>query len=168
MPFVFIHKKLISFVGWDTSANVSSGIDGIFTSQLCRKRLGTSECIHYNDAIMGAMASQITSPTIVYSTVYSGGDQRKHQSSASLALVRGIHRGPGTSPPEWPVTRKMFPFEDVIMFLFHLNKNTCYVTMNTRLSVLFGFDCNQNMLQLHKNRSKFFINTTCSCLIICI
>ena len=42
----------------------------------------------YNDVIMDAMASQITSHTIVYSTVYSGTDQRKHQSSASLAFVR--------------------------------------------------------------------------------
>ena len=41
---------------------------------------------------MGAIASQITSLTIVYSTVYSDADQRKHQSSASLAFVRGIHR----------------------------------------------------------------------------
>ena len=46
--------------------------------------------IHYDDAIMGAMASQITSLTIVYLTVYSGADQRKHQSSASLAFVQGI------------------------------------------------------------------------------
>ena len=44
---------------------------------------------HCSDVIMGAMASQITSPTIVYSTVYSGADQRKHESSASLAFVRG-------------------------------------------------------------------------------
>ena len=64
---------------------------------------------------MGAMASQITSLTIVYSTVYSGRDQRKRQSSASLAFVRGIHRGPMNSPHKWPVTRKMFPFDDVIM-----------------------------------------------------
>ena len=47
---------------------------------------------HYTDVIMSTMASQITSLTIVYSTVYSGADQRKHQSSASLAFVRGIHR----------------------------------------------------------------------------
>ena len=40
---------------------------------------------------------------------------KKHQSSASLAFVRGIHRGPGNSPHKWPVTRKMFPFDDVIM-----------------------------------------------------
>ena len=44
---------------------------------------------------MGAVASQITSLTIVYSTIYSDADQRTHQSSASLAFVRGIHRGPG-------------------------------------------------------------------------
>ena len=49
---------------------------------------------HYNDVIMGAMASQIASLTIVYSIVYSGADQRKHQSSASLAFVRGIHGWP--------------------------------------------------------------------------
>ena len=48
--------------------------------------------LHYNDFIMGAIASQITSPTIVYSTIYSDADQRKHQSSASLAFVWGIHR----------------------------------------------------------------------------
>ena len=45
---------------------------------------------HYNDVIMGTIASQITSLTIVYSIVYSNADQRKHQSSASLAFVRGI------------------------------------------------------------------------------
>ena len=71
--------------------------------------------LHYNDVIMGTAASQITSLTIVYSTVYSDVDQRKHQSSASLALVRGIHRGPVNSPHKWPVTRKMFPFDGVIM-----------------------------------------------------
>ena len=70
---------------------------------------------HNNDIIMGAIASQITSLTIVYSIIYSDADQRKHQSSASLAFVRGIHRGPVNSPHKWPVTRKMFPFDDVIM-----------------------------------------------------
>ena len=66
---------------------------------------------------MGAMACQITSLAIVYSTVYSGADQSKHQSSASLAFVWGIHRGPVNSPHKWQVTRKMFPFDDVIMNL---------------------------------------------------
>ena len=74
-----------------------------------------SEILHYSDAIMGAMASQITSLTIVYSTVYSGADQRKYQTSASLAFVRGIHRWPLNSPHKGPVARKMFPFDDVIM-----------------------------------------------------
>ena len=71
--------------------------------------------IPYNDVIMSAMASQITSLTIVCSTVYSGGDQTKHQISASLAFVRGIHRGPVNSPHKGSVTRKMFPFDHVIM-----------------------------------------------------
>ena len=65
---------------------------------------------------MGRIASQITSLTTVYSIVYSGVDQRIHQSSASLAFVRGIHRRPVNSPQKWPVTRKKFPFDDVIMF----------------------------------------------------
>ena len=67
---------------------------------------------------MGVMASQIISLTIVYSTVYPGADQRKHQSSASLTFVRGIYRGPVNSPHKGPVTRKMVPFDDVIMGLF--------------------------------------------------
>ena len=66
---------------------------------------------------MDAIASQITSLTIVYSTIYTDVDQRKHQSSASLAFVWGIHRGPVNSPHKWPVTRKMFPFDDVIMVI---------------------------------------------------
>ena len=70
---------------------------------------------HYDDVIMSAMASQITSLTIVYSAVYSATDERKHQSSASLAFVRGTHRSPVNSPHKGPVTRKMFPFDDVIM-----------------------------------------------------
>ena len=61
---------------------------------------------HYADAIMGTIASQITSLTIVYSTVYSDADQRKYQTSVSLAFVRGIHRWPVNSPHKWPVMRK--------------------------------------------------------------
>ena len=72
--------------------------------------------VHYGDVIMGAIASQITNLTIIYSTANSDADQRKHQSSASLAFVRGIHRGPVNSPRKRPVTRKRFPFDDVIMW----------------------------------------------------
>ena len=64
---------------------------------------------------MSPLASQITRISIVYSTVCSDGDHRKHQSSASLAFVRGIHRWPVNSPHKGPVTRKMFPFDDVIV-----------------------------------------------------
>ena len=70
---------------------------------------------HYSDVIMSVVASHITSLTIAYSIVYSGADQRKHQSSATLAFVRGIHRWPVNSPKKWPVMQKMFPFDDVIM-----------------------------------------------------
>ena len=71
---------------------------------------------HYGDVIMSVVASQITSVSIVCSTVCLGANQRKHESSASLALnVRGIHQWPLDSPHKGPVTRKMFPFDDVIM-----------------------------------------------------
>ena len=73
---------------------------------------------HYNDVIMGTMASQITSLTIIYSTVYSDADQSKYQSSASLAFVRGIHRWPVNSPRKWPITQKIFPFDGAIMCKF--------------------------------------------------
>ena len=72
--------------------------------------------VHYSDVVIKSpMPSQITSLTIVYSTIYSGTDQRKHKSSASLAFVRGIHWWPVNSPQKGPVTWKMFPFDDVIM-----------------------------------------------------
>ena len=78
-------------------------------------RRNLSNMYHYNDVIMGTIASQITSLTIVYSTVYWDADQRKLQSSASLDFVRAIHRGPVNFTHKWSVTRKMFPFDDVIM-----------------------------------------------------
>ena len=83
---------------------------------LIRKFAGLQVYYHYNDVIMGAMASQITNLMIVYSTVYSAADQRKHQISVSLAFMRGIQRGPVNSPRKWPVTRKIFLFDDVIMW----------------------------------------------------
>ena len=76
---------------------------------------------------MSVIASQITSLTIVYSIVYSDADQRKHQSSASLAFVRGIHRGPVNSPHKWPVTRKMFPFDDVIVYRVNVRLNYMFI-----------------------------------------
>ena len=72
---------------------------------------------HYGDVMMGAMASQITSITIVYATIYSGADQWNHQSSASLAFMRGNHWCPVSSLHKGPVTRKTFPFDDIIVTL---------------------------------------------------
>ena len=102
---------------------------------------------HYNDVIMGMMASQITRLIIVYSTVYSSSDQRKHQSSASLAFVRGIHRGPVNSSHKWPVTRKMLPFEDIIMAmsqqeLYHLIPKYS----NSVIYIFYLFKCKFSIL----------------------
>ena len=90
---------------------------------------------------MSTMASQITSLMIVYTTIYSRADQRKHQNSASLAFVLGTNRLPVNSLYKGPVTRKMFPFDDVIMsdILSKQNKsrectqspdNTTYLSIN--------------------------------------
>ena len=87
---------------------------------LCAVWIFSSKSLHYSAVIMGHVALQITSLKIVYWTVYWGADLRKHQSSASLDFEReytgrGIHRWPVNSPHKRRVTRKMFPFDDVIM-----------------------------------------------------
>ena len=107
-------ENFVFYVGFVSVWPVWLGFNECFQ---CSIFVFTRECerCHYGDVIMSVIASQITSLAIVYSTVYSGADQRKHQSSASLAFVRGIHRGPVNSPHKWPVTRKMFLFDDVIM-----------------------------------------------------
>ena len=69
----------------------------------------------YSGVMISAMASQIIGVSIIYSIVCSGADERKHQSSASLAFVWGIRRSPVNSPHKGPVTRKIFPFHDFIM-----------------------------------------------------
>ena len=90
----------------------------LFIISLCSS-ITVFEGKHYSDVIMSTVASQITILTIVCSTV-SGADQRKHQSSASLAFVRGIHRSPVNSPHKGPVTREMFAFDDVIMITLNM------------------------------------------------
>ena len=65
--------------------------------------------LHYSDVIMVKMASQITtSLMIVYYTIYPGADQRKHESSASLAFVRGIHQWPVNSRTKSQLRGKCF------------------------------------------------------------
>ena len=74
--------------------------------------------LHCSGVIIGAMAHKITIVSIVCPTVCSDADQIKHQSSASLAFVRGIHRWSVDYPHKWQVNRKMFPFDDVIVQWF--------------------------------------------------
>ena len=81
---------------------------------------------------MGAVASQITSLTVVYATVDSAADQRKHQRSASLAFVQGIHRV--NSPHKWPVSRKMFLFDDVIMFIHNIRDCVPYCPESSEIT----------------------------------
>ena len=120
---------------------------------------------HYGDVIMRAIASQLTSLTIVYSAVYPSADQRKHQSSGSLAFVRGIHWGPVNSPHKWPVTRKMFPFDDVIMTYgaqmtaMIMNANPAKETLTTKSRHFDNFvvtcgtvSCRNDNLRCHQGR----------------
>ena len=92
-------------------------------------------CFHYNDVIMGTMASPITSLTIVYSIVFSDADQRKHQSSASLAFLGGIHREPVNSPHKWPVTRKCFHL---------MTSSCCILRLARRVTNCSGSLCQVN------------------------
>ena len=91
---------------------------------------------------MGAMVAKITSFTIVCTTVYSDADQWEHQISASLAFVRGIHRGPVNSPHKRSVTRKVFPFDDVIMY--QLSSTGC----KSMVEVIHHFDVSIMQLKL--------------------
>ena len=84
---------------WTNTGTLYTGPLGIHFREICNeittylKIIGLKmQSIHYSDVIMTTIASQITSLTVVYSTVYSDADQRKHQSSTSLAFVWGIHR----------------------------------------------------------------------------
>ena len=103
--------------GWDDEINEMRWDKIRCIEFLSTYKQATLGVIHYSDVIIGAIASQITSLSIVNLTVYSGTDQRKHQSSPSLAFARGIHLWPVNSLHKGnAVTRKMFPFDDVIMW----------------------------------------------------
>ena len=82
----------------------------IFHQLICRE-----ESCHHNGVIMGAIESQIISLTIAYSIIFF----RRRSKKTSKLRVTGLCAGnsPGTvnSPHKWPVTRKMFPFDDVIV-----------------------------------------------------
>ena len=94
---------------------------------------------HYSDVIMSAMPSQITGVSIVCSTVCSGTDQRKVQSSASMVSMNGIHRWPVDSPQKGQQTRKMFPFDHVIMwFKINVSLQAAWCMPSSRLLLLIN------------------------------
>ena len=109
---------------------------------------------------MSAIVSQTTSFTIIYSTVYSDANQSKHQSSASLASVQGIHRWPVNSPHKGPVTRKMFPFDDIIILTRDYTSLVCLiVNVLTLLFMLSTIDDSPNDISLsltkHDDRAHY-------------
>ena len=115
---------------------------------------------------MDAMAPQITGILIVYTTVWSGEDKKKHQSFASLAWVTGIHRWPVNSPQNGPVTRKKFSFDDVIVIRImrmYILRSKCrngivsekYVNCNSKLSTLHHWP--QNMEGAIYNETIIFV-----------
>ena len=127
MLYCFNTSQHVSFIKYQSKPNHRRiGTAGLLSKQwtsirhiqslLVTPNAAYFTAYHYSDVIMSTMASQITSITIVYLTVY----QWKHQSSASLAFMKGIrdinvsggiHRWQMNSPHKGPVTQKMFPFD---------------------------------------------------------
>ena len=103
---------------------------------------------HNNDAIISAMASQITSLTIVYSIVYSFMRRSKKTSKLCVSgrCVTGIHRWPVNSPHKGPVTWKMFPFDDDIMSWWRHNMETISAFTHIR-AVMWTFDVFLGLLE---------------------
>ena len=116
---------------------------------------------------MGPIASQITSVSIVYLTVSTGADQRKHQTSASLTFVRGIHRRPMISPHKWPVTRKMFPFDEIIMLTYwtihwkpqYIKKACIVITSANNNSLQIGQREQLTLMAWHQSNSGASLNS---------
>ena len=109
--YLCLNRMVTILRGWGSEVGVGCGcgvgygcVGGCFQYIFCVENSYISRVVclwsmfdraqltHYDDFIMTTMAAQITSLTVVYSTVYSDANQRKHQSSASLAFVWGIHR----------------------------------------------------------------------------
>ena len=104
------------YIQWHMLRRVSKWIT-IFPSLLFKYAGCNGLTKHYSDVIMGAMASQITSLTTVYSTTYSGEDQRKHQMT-------------GEFPARMASNAEIFPFDDVI-------RRQTYSTKSRRVSINF-------------------------------
>ena len=100
---------------------------------------------HYGDVIMGMIGSQITSLTIVNSTVYSDADQRKHQSSASLAFVWGIHRD------RWiPRTKGQQRGKCFHLMTSSCDVHTCWATLQCKAHLSRYRNCLIFIMWIHK------------------
>ena len=108
---VISRKKIFIFRMWQINTLIWIAW---WADTLERKRQFQIPNIRYSDVIMSAIVSQITGVSMVCSTVSSGADQRKHQTSASLVFVRRIERWPVNFPYKETVIRKKFIFDDVI------------------------------------------------------
>ena len=104
---------------------------------------------------MSAMVFQITGVSIVCSTICSGTDQRKHQSFALLACVRGIHRWPVNSPHKRQVMRKMFPFDDVTVSCSDWNKLIVYQYISHNVTGMGDVSVGNATCNLHGTRVAF-------------
>ena len=107
-----LHDSLYTDIVYPQFQDLTSNEKLVYIMKLCQIPAG-KYANHYTDVIMTTMAPQTTNLAAVYSSVPSDADQRKHQSSASLAFVWEIHRG-RWNPRTKAATRKMFPFDDVI------------------------------------------------------
>ena len=111
---------------------------------------------------LDGVSNHSTSLTIVYSAVYSGADQTKNPSSASPAFVQGFHRGPVYFPHKGPVTRKMFPFHDVIIFYLPYTYEITVFQLNSEYAIPFSvcviwYKWIIDSLVFYKDRLRFWI-----------
>ena len=159
VPYVGFHQGNIRFPLWSSRRWIFF-YNVLFTTEWIPTRIPSLWLlysalgdIHYSDVVMSAMASQITSVSIVCSTVCSDANQRKHQSSASLAFVREIHRAMDSHHKE-PVTLKMFQFDDVIMIPISAFYHGCnfIILGTTNVPHITGFQCVQYLVNdKHRN-----------------
>ena len=130
-------RKVFSWSVWCELAHTTAlSLLSMALRHFSRSWLRTTYRLHYSSVIMRAMASQITGVLMVCWIVCSCADQRKLKNSASLAFVRGIHRWLVNSPHNGPVTRKMFPLDDVIMVY---TPTWCHMLNDSPNGILYPF-----------------------------
>ena len=135
--------------------NVTEGADRNRHSKICSGdifvEVKDQDLLLFRENIKGrgiTVTSQLNGVSVVFSTVCSSPDKRKHQSSASPAFVRGIHRWSAKSPHKGPVTRNMFPFDGVIMENYKLSRlRNYYIQWSIRQDDLGDLGCKQQNIR---------------------